>query len=178
MKKGSKQSEASKQKVRDSIAARGGSWCKGMKFPHTTHCKRGHEFTPENTYTHPSNGCRSCRACIDSWHAEHPTSVKAAARKYSWNWRLKNLYHLTQEEYDRRYVEQKGLCILPSCEAPIGATDHDKINGRTRGLMCVRHNLGMGHFSHNPQLLREAAEYLEKFNGEQFVHGADVGGSM
>jgi hypothetical protein len=27
-----------------------------------THCKRGHEFTPENTYRQ-SNGARECRAC-------------------------------------------------------------------------------------------------------------------
>lgn len=27
-----------------------------------THCKRGHEFTPENTYT-PRSGARICRAC-------------------------------------------------------------------------------------------------------------------
>lgn len=27
-----------------------------------THCKRGHEFTPENTYIRP-NGNRECRAC-------------------------------------------------------------------------------------------------------------------
>jgi hypothetical protein len=26
-----------------------------------THCPRGHEYTPENTYTH--NGCRTCREC-------------------------------------------------------------------------------------------------------------------
>jgi hypothetical protein len=28
-----------------------------------THCERGHEFTPENTYTRPDNGRRMCRAC-------------------------------------------------------------------------------------------------------------------
>lgn len=28
-----------------------------------THCIRGHEFTPENTYTTPS-GTRHCRACV------------------------------------------------------------------------------------------------------------------
>lgn len=29
-----------------------------------THCKRGHEFTPENTYIVPTTGSRQCRACI------------------------------------------------------------------------------------------------------------------
>lgn len=27
-----------------------------------THCKHGHEYTPENTYTKP-DGCRSCKEC-------------------------------------------------------------------------------------------------------------------
>lgn len=29
-----------------------------------THCKRGHEFTPENTYITPSSGGRNCRQCL------------------------------------------------------------------------------------------------------------------
>lgn len=28
-----------------------------------TFCKRGHEFTPENTYVFKKTGCRNCRAC-------------------------------------------------------------------------------------------------------------------
>jgi hypothetical protein len=28
-----------------------------------THCKRGHEFTPENTWVSPTAGGRACRAC-------------------------------------------------------------------------------------------------------------------
>jgi len=28
-----------------------------------THCKRGHEFTPENTYVIPGTGSRVCRTC-------------------------------------------------------------------------------------------------------------------
>lgn len=30
-----------------------------------THCKNGHEFTPENTYLH--GGVRTCRICRASW---------------------------------------------------------------------------------------------------------------
>jgi hypothetical protein len=33
-----------------------------------THCKQGHEFTPENTYTSPSGG-RRCRQCQRDWSA-------------------------------------------------------------------------------------------------------------
>lgn len=28
-----------------------------------THCKHGHEFTPENTYINPGTGKRKCRTC-------------------------------------------------------------------------------------------------------------------
>lgn len=28
-----------------------------------THCRRGHEFTPENTYVRPGGGRRNCRTC-------------------------------------------------------------------------------------------------------------------
>ena len=31
-----------------------------------THCKHGHEFTPENTYV-KSNGTRACRQCMRAW---------------------------------------------------------------------------------------------------------------
>jgi hypothetical protein len=30
---------------------------------YATHCSRGHEFTPENTYVNPKAGTRRCRIC-------------------------------------------------------------------------------------------------------------------
>ena len=35
----------------------------GSRFTGVTHCKRGHEFTAENTYIRPDTGTRQCRAC-------------------------------------------------------------------------------------------------------------------
>jgi len=33
------------------------------RFAAMTHCKHGHEFTPENTYLHPTHKRRQCKIC-------------------------------------------------------------------------------------------------------------------
>ena len=43
-----------------------------------THCIRGHEFTPENTYRNPS-GSRVCRACKNKYQKEW-NRIKAAKK--------------------------------------------------------------------------------------------------
>ncbi len=40
-----------------------------------TRCKRGHEFTPENTYIYPSGIKRACKAC----HREHARKRRGVA---------------------------------------------------------------------------------------------------
>ncbi|MFD6400775.1 RusA family crossover junction endodeoxyribonuclease [Nocardia sp. NPDC060249] len=40
------------------------SWCsRTCQDQNLTHCKHGHEFTPENVYRRPSGGARECRTC-------------------------------------------------------------------------------------------------------------------
>jgi WhiB family redox-sensing transcriptional regulator len=42
-----------------------------------THCKRNHEFTPENTRW--SNGHRSCRTCYNQWLRDRRAANRKAA---------------------------------------------------------------------------------------------------
>jgi hypothetical protein len=46
-----------------------------------THCKNGHEFTPENTwlYSRPGKQGRKCRACSIEYSRNYHKARKAAA---------------------------------------------------------------------------------------------------
>lgn len=41
--------------------------------------------------------------------------------------------------------------------------DHCHITGDDRGMLCRGHNIGLGYFGHSPELLRAAADYLERY---------------
>lgn len=64
------------QNIKDAVAkGRHVATGNGLK----THCKRGHEFTPENTGIRPSTGhreCRTCKAMHNAARFTHETGVK------------------------------------------------------------------------------------------------------
>lgn len=43
-----------------------------------THCKQGHEFTPDNTYKSPNGNKRACMTCKRKWAREGKRRVRAA----------------------------------------------------------------------------------------------------
>lgn len=42
-----------------------------------THCVKGHEYTPENTYRHGKNKSRSCRTCVLAHNRRYQLRIKA-----------------------------------------------------------------------------------------------------
>ena len=42
-----------------------------------THCSRGHEYSPENTYRAPKTGWRQCRRCWSIRRRERRTALQA-----------------------------------------------------------------------------------------------------
>lgn len=47
----------------------------------TTHCKRGHEFTPENTKFHSRSGSKVCRTCMRDYQREWMRAYRARTKR-------------------------------------------------------------------------------------------------
>jgi hypothetical protein len=70
---------------------------------------------------------------------------------------------IRDEIYRRMFEEQGGVCAICKREATGKrrfAIDHNHKNGKIRGLLCYRCNLGLGSFEDDPFLMARAIAYL------------------
>jgi len=140
-----------------------------------THCIRGHELSPENRV----NGTGQCKLC----RLIHRKDFEEKNPDYCRNWKKENKerlrtehigsrYGLTQERYDEMRVEQNNCCGV--CGVVFDTTntnttphvDHNHLTGKVRELLCRACNSGLGQFRDNSELLRKAANYLDKHTEE------------
>lgn len=88
-------------------------------------------------------------------------------RERTREWRLNRLYGLTVEQRDALFEAQGFTCAICGDHMPKGKNkwhvDHDHKTGAVRGVLCRYCNVGLGSFYENPRLLRNAAEYIERF---------------
>jgi hypothetical protein len=113
-----------------------------------THCPEGHEYTPENTYIHPTSHSRICRAC------RHASSRSRFREK---------LYGLTLEQYQFLLAKQQGRCAICGRTDNFGVAlgvDHDHETGIVRGLLCDKCNQAIGALREDPELFEAAIAYL------------------
>lgn len=79
--------------------------------------------------------------------------------------RLKRSYALSIDEYEAMIIRQSGLCAvcgqLPS-DRSVLHIDHCHKSGKVRELLCTHCNSVLGHAHDNPEILRNAARYIEK----------------
>lgn len=150
-----------------------------------THCNKGHEFTPENTYTwqNKSGNGRGCRECRRLWHETHPRRVsREKAKQYRDKWNAENpnyfkindlnrLYKLTLEQFNQLFEKQKGLCSIclnPLIKANVDH-DHNCCSGKItcgkciRGLLCDGCNTALGRFKDSEEILQRAINYLREY---------------
>lgn len=74
-------------------------------------------------------------------------------------------YNLGREEYDALMAAADGKCNICGGSNPDGRrlhVEHCHATGIVRGIVCTRCNTGIARFLDSPELLRKAAEYLER----------------
>jgi hypothetical protein len=88
----------------------------------------------------------------------------------------KHRYGLTIPERDTLLSSQGGRCAICKKDVKFDGTagsredtaniDHNHQTGKVRSILCWPCNTAIGKFNDDPTLLREAAKYLEKHNGQ------------
>ena len=103
---------------------------------------------------------RHCRSCV--------SKKQQQSRRQN---NLLNNYGITEVEYELMLKLQNGVCkICGQPETTRGrnskikklAVDHCHMTCKIRGLLCDNCNQMLGKVKDNPEILRKAAEYLEK----------------
>jgi len=66
---------------------------------------------------------------------------------------------------------QQGMCAICQVE-PAAHVDHDHDTGAVRELLCFNCNGGLGQFKDQPDVLRAAADYVERHRARQGTAGS------
>ena len=81
---------------------------------------------------------------------------------YRWAHRVKK-YGMGKAEYYELLDAQEGVCAICKGVERDFMVDHCHKTGVIRGLLCRKCNTGLGMFDDVPNLLRQAADYLDEF---------------
>lgn len=117
--------------------------------------------------------CKKCSKILDKDYRErNPEKIKQIRKTSNerhltptkkFNYRLRSVYNLSRAEFDNLYDKQKGKCKLCRKKIKVSKSvhiDHNHKNGKIRGLLCSKCNLGLGHFQDNAEVLLRASKYI------------------
>lgn len=115
------------------------------------------KFSLEKNGTYRRTQCKDCRQKAKTYYPEKRREQL-----------LKKNYGMTSIEYELKLKEQDYSCEICGAkhnpDAPKGklVVDHNHDTNKVRDLLCHSCNMGLGKFYDNPELLKLAAEYIEK----------------
>jgi hypothetical protein len=101
----------------------------------------------------------------------HKNKTKWDSRR-RW-WVIKSKYHITEEDYQKMFEAQNGVCKIcgnPPYEhaknkmSKVLHIDHDHVTGKIRGLLCSRCNGALGWYE---KCSEEIKSYLNENNGKE-----------
>lgn len=107
------------------------------------------------------------------WRAKNVEKARATNRDWSdrnkahiKDYQLRLKYDITLDQWYRMVERQQGLCAV-CCrwmfDKPKDChVDHRHDNGAVRELLCANCNRAIGHGMEDPEILRAAADYIER----------------
>lgn len=99
-----------------------------------------------------------CKPCHNARSRETRERLYGGGRHYH----LKRRYGLGADEVAGMIEAQGGMCAICGTRSA-EQVDHDHVTGQVRAVLCFTCNLGLGNFGDDPERLRSAVRYLEKF---------------
>ena len=104
-----------------------------------------------------SGGGKFCsRACYNNFRKENAQCEAFLRFKH----RIKCLYGLEYEDYERMLAEQNNKCGVCHRDMEVPFVDHCHITGDVRGLLCNTCNAGIGMLGDDIELLKSAISHL------------------
>jgi len=126
------------------------------------------EFFKESKFT---RGYRyTCKKCENhryvTYRNKPENKIRASESKRRWTRSVK--YNFPEDLYNQRLTEQGNVCAICGTDKPGGRgqfhADHDHKNSEPRGVLCHNCNVALGNFQDNPEILRAAINYLERWS--------------
>lgn len=114
-------------------------------------------------------GRKSC-GCLPGGHPAGPCATEGCPHQHVLHgrcrrcWNIERRYGITADEWNRRFLAQKGCCAACGKHHTVCGSlhvDHDHLTLLVRGLLCKTCNLALGFVLDSPELLRTLAAYLE-----------------
>lgn len=121
------------------------SWCKDCSSEYSR--KRWQNFSEEEK--------ENIRVYQRKWHNANKDSVSKRVRFRK--------YGLLDENYTELKISQNLKCKICKYIYDL-VVDHDHLTGKARALLCHKCNTMLGLADDNPEILRQAIEYLEEHN--------------
>ena len=140
------------------------------------------ERSREATRRWRKNNPEKVKAGDTAWYAANKEKKQAYGRKQRASYRtrfpekvvdskLRSMYGVTLEQYNRMLKKQKNRCAICHCKETALrrggkvrrlSIDHCHDTGIVRGLLCSRCNTAIGLFRHKDAIIKAAAEYVTK----------------
>lgn len=137
-------------------------------------CKKCSQDKPASEFYKESGNSRgyrySCKSCEASRFISYISKpgIREKRNKTRRSWNRSVSYNFPPELYDSRLQEQGNVCAICGTDKPGGRgefhADHNHETSQPRGVLCHNCNVALGNFQDNPEILKAALVYLERWN--------------